>query len=214
MGYSFATPIKSPKARDNMVAFLEKHYRPWEQIIEPFKGELENGRGIMPFVSFDTRARGPLADDLAYDHGKCKIGFDYGAGFSDGERYWMYNFCYWMAQRAGRRRVFTKKAPDCGAVPYVVYDGYEAWPVLEASDYKDKVGEHHEWLVENGFRGMVSLIEWEKRAQEKSAVEKGLQIAKDLLDYYTGRAKGAQVVDKAIKVELDRLSKLWETWES
>jgi len=204
MGYSFATPCKSKKSRNEMRVFLDEHYHAWDQVIEPFKDDLTNGKGIMPFVTFETRLRGP-----SYDQGESKVVFDYGAGFSDGERYWLYNLCYWIAQRVGRRRTFSKKAPDCGAVPYVLYDDYEAWPVLEKSEYGDKVGDS-EWVVENGFRGMVSLIEWEKRAQEETAAEKGLKIAKEMLDWLMGRRKGAEVVDRAIKTELERLTKLWE----
>lgn len=211
MGYSFSTPCKSAKARDQMMAFLDRHYRPWAQVISPFRDALSSGRGVAPSVTFDTRARGPSAEDLAYDHGACKIDFDYGAGFSDAERYWMYNFCYWMAQRVGRRRVFPKKAPGCGAVPYVVYDGYEAWPVLEASRYADKVGRGSEWLVENGFRGMTSCIEWEARIHEESRRGKAEEHVKEFVDWMTGRKKAARIVDEAIRAELDRLAKLWET---
>jgi hypothetical protein len=207
MGYSFATPCKSKKALKEMMGFLDEHYRAWDKIIEPFKDDLTAGRGIMPMVTFETRLRGP-ATEGAYDHGATRIVFDYGAGFSDGERYWMYNLCYWMAQRVGRRRPFKKKAPDCGAVPYVVYDGYEAWPVLEKSEFGDKVGDS-EWIVEDGFRGMVSLIEWEKKASEKTALEQGLEMAKELLDYLAGRRKTSEIVDKAIQTELARLTELW-----
>lgn len=208
MGYSFAAPCKSKKARDEMMAFLDEHYHSWDQVIEPFKGELTSGQGIMPVVTFETRLRGP-ATEGAYDQGKAKIVFDYGAGFSDAERYWMYNLCYWMVQRVGRRRVFSKMAPDCGAVPYVVYDGYQAWPVLEKSKFGDKVGDS-EWIVEDGFRGMMNLIEWERKASKKTALEQGVEMAKEMLDWLTGREKTAGIVDTAIKTELERLSGLWE----
>jgi hypothetical protein len=222
MGYSFSTPCKSKKARDEMFAFLEVNYRAWDKIVEGLKEEVpeDKKRRLMPFITFDTRLRGPLTEDLSYDHSKYKIGFDYGAGFSDGERYWMYNFCYWMAQRVGRRRTFTNKAKDCGAVPYVLYDGHEAWPVLEKSEYGDKVGEDNEWTVENGFRGMVSLIEWEERVHQErmeeaetkteAVQEKGFQMVRDMTDWFAGRRKASELVDKAIKAELTRLTELWE----
>ena len=218
MGYSFSTPCKSEKARDEMFSFLEEHYRAWDKLIEPFKEEMERMQGkriLMPFISLDTRLRGPLTEDLSYDHSKYKIGFDYGAGFSDGER-------YWMAQRVGRRRTFTKKAKGCGAVPYVLYDGYEAWPVLERSEYADKVGNDSEWLVDDGFRGMVSLADWEDRMQKErmqeakeegltaQAKEAALEAAGNMLKWLAGKRKGSELVDKAIKAELTRLTKLWE----
>ena len=132
----------------------------------------------------------------------------------------MYNFCYWIAQRVGRRRTFTKKAKDCGAVHYVLYDGHEAWPVLEKSEYGNKVGEDSEWIVENGFRGMVSLIEWEERIHKEQmektetvkekVAEKGFQMARDMTDWFAGRRKGSEVVDKILQTELARLTALWE----
>lgn len=214
MGYSFATPCKSKKARNEMMAFLDENYRPWNEVIEPFKDELTatgpGTLGIMPQITFETRLRGP-ATQGAYDQGKAKIVFDYGAGFSDAERYWMYNLCYWMAQRVGRRRVFSKMAPDCGAVPYVVYDGYQAWPVLEKSEFGDKVDEDNEWLVVDGFRGMENVVEWDKKATKQTALEEGVEVAKGMLDWLSGRAKTAGIVDEAIKTELTRLAILWET---
>jgi hypothetical protein len=134
----------------------------------------------------------------------------------------MYNFCYWMAQRVGRLRTFTKKAKDCGAVPYVLYDGHEAWPVLERSEYEGKVGNDSEWLVDDGFRGMVSLADWEERMQKErmqktkdegltgQAKEAALQAAENMLNWLAGKRKGSEIVDKAIKAELERLTELWE----
>jgi len=213
MGYSFATPCKSKKARDEMMAFLNDYYRSWDQVIKPFKEELfVTGSGNMrvaPQISFDTRLRGPVTE-AAYDDGKTRIAFDYGAGFSDAERYWMYNLCYWMAQRVGRRRTFSKKAPGCGAVPYVVYDGFEAWPVLEKSEFGDKVAEDNEWLVEQGFRGMESLVEWEHQAAQENAKKSGEEMPKAFTEWLASRAETARIVDKAIKAELLRLSGLWD----
>jgi hypothetical protein len=225
MGYSFSAPCKSKKARDEMFVFLQEHYRSWDLFVAPYKDELEavQGNGIlMPFITLDSRLRGPLTDDLSYDHSKFKIGFDYGAGFSDGERYWMYNFCYWIAQRVGRRRTFKKQAPDCGAVPYVLYDGHEAWPVLERSEYEGKVGEDSEWLVDNGFRGMARQSDWEEQMQrdklqkaqdeglEGEAMEKVKESVTAMLEWLAGKRKGSELVDKIVKSELARLTELWE----
>lgn len=211
MGYSFSTPCKSLKARDKMFAFLEKHYHPWGDLAAPFKEDLDKSpTNILPLFSWDTRTRGPLTEGLSYDHGKCKIGFDYGAGLCEGERYWMYNLCYWMAQRVGRRKVLGRKAPGCGAVPYVLYDGFDAWPVLERSEFADKL-EDSEWLVDRGFRGMLATVELEKMSFEEDTA--GFPTTADLQyieRWFNPRLEMAKRVDVIIRTELARLTSLWD----
>ena len=116
MGYSVAVAVKSKKAKDEMLAFLAKNFRPWSTIA------IEGGlAGYEPGVEYIS---GPT-DDLSYDHGKLRIGFDFSGG--GGWREYAFQLCYWVALKVGRERILRK----LGRVsPYIVYDGYEAWPVV------------------------------------------------------------------------------------
>jgi hypothetical protein len=109
MGYSMATPIKSPKARTRMLRFLKKHWRNWPTVI----GSPKQGQYLSD----------PRGDHLAYDDGKCRIGFDFNAG--DGERTYGWCMCAWMALKVGRR-----VKHEGVKIPYFVYDGHETIKVI------------------------------------------------------------------------------------
>jgi hypothetical protein len=75
MGYSIATPIKSQKAKAKMKDFMEKNYRP---------------TSILFGLDYD---HGRFGDDLSYDDGKCRLGFDYSSGVHDTERTYIFLIC-------------------------------------------------------------------------------------------------------------------------
>jgi hypothetical protein len=112
MGYTVTVPIKSKSAHAKMLAFLEANYRPWSVVGEQGGGEY---------------LRGPLGEDLSYDSGKCRIGFDYNAGGA--ERLYAFTIVKWMALRVGRRLR--------NGLPYYVYDGYENCPVYTKGRHSD-----------------------------------------------------------------------------
>jgi len=112
MGYAIAVPIASRRLQAMMLEFLDENYRPFHV----FAGLDPNTQGIT----------GPLTEEgLIYDSGKLRIGFEYGAGGRDREFGW--TLVRWMSRKVGKRRRF-KGIPE--AVPYVVYDGYLAQPVV------------------------------------------------------------------------------------
>lgn len=115
MAYSITTPIKSEKAKKYMMAFLKKHY----------DGKL------------DPYARGPIDRDLSYDHGPCRIGFD-ASGTSD----YMISVCAWVALKVGKRKLYPTKAIPKAAGPckYLVYDGYQDWPLLITQRHRQNLG--------------------------------------------------------------------------
>jgi len=76
MGYSIATPIKSQKAKDKMKAFMEKNFRPWSAVYSGY--------------DYDHSY---FSDDLPYDHGKCRLGFDCHAGTREEERDYVFAVC-------------------------------------------------------------------------------------------------------------------------
>lgn len=113
MGYSIATPIKSEKAKKEMMAFLTKHFD----------------------YTFEPYARGPIDRDLSYDHGPCRIGFD-GSTTTD----FMVSVCAWIALKVGKVKCYpTKKTPNAhGPHKYIVYDGREDWPLTFSGEYRDE----------------------------------------------------------------------------
>lgn len=112
MGYSIATPIKSVKAKNEMLSFLHRNFS-------------NLGNEYM---------QGPLdARFLAYNDKKCAIGFN-GTTIDD----YMIGLCAWMALKVGRVQVFPTKANPKVAGPLKIlrYDGMETWPLLVTQRYR------------------------------------------------------------------------------
>jgi len=182
VGYSIATPMKSVKAKAEMRAFMDEHYRDIKAVT--------GGR-------YNAFAHGPT-DDLAYDHGKCRLGFNYNC--PDPERDYIFALVKWMALRAGRRRKLEvfEQTGVMAVVPYYVYDGFEAIPIVLVSEWKGKeppypwpdnpnceawpLVDEHGWTIQGGL--------WERY------VEVGL-IEQEGID--------------AVVAELHRLTELWES---
>lgn len=155
MGYTVATPIRDEESKARMLAFLEKNFKHWDEL----RGRaLQNrGRGY----------RGPIADDaadgLSYDHGSCRIGFDFNTPAFD--RDYIFAVCRWMALKVGWCVEFPIAPivavdgdeladPVCpglvGVYPVIVYDGESnnPWPMI-----RDRVtaGDAHRWCVVDEF---------------------------------------------------------------
>ena len=125
MGYSIACPARSKKLRDDMLAFMEKNFRPWPDL---------TGRGGDMYASEPTM-------HLSYDQGKCRVGFNYGP-LDDGERLYIYTVTNWMCFRIGKRRqlqIFHSHGKLVAPVHYYVYDGHEACPLPLVTEFKDHV---------------------------------------------------------------------------
>ena len=157
MGYSLATPIKSEKAKKEMMDFLQRHYN----------------------HTLDPYARGPIDRDLSYDHGPCRIGFDFTM-----QHDYPVSVCAWIALKVGKRKMYPTKQCDKvrGPYKYIVYDGYEDWPLYITSTWRDKLPQ----LVKINWVGcLVPHME--------------------LWDRVSGRKKQL----KRIEEELKRLDALW-----
>jgi len=225
MGYSFYTPCRSRKARDEMFAFLKEHYRPFS-VLAAGSGCLDE---IADQQDLDNREwehrdciRGPLKDDLSYTTSKCYIGFDF--GFSGGaEGTWMKDFCRWVATKVGRLRTF----PDVeGKVPYVVYDipahandRDSIWPVLERSEFT-VTRDMKSFLVDRGFRGWARQVDVMRKHSRLVARERAKRdnwtkrelaahLAKQTA-FWDLQERIAERADEYIKAELQRLDNLWE----
>lgn len=185
MGYSCAAPIQSPKARDRMFAFLEKTYRDWAVVCG-------TERDYPRSVCHDGQ--------LAYDHGKNRIGFNY-RSLGDEDHY-IFSLLRWIALRVGRKRVFKKLSPV--AVPYIVYDGHEAWPTLLKDTWKDAPEDFRWYLVdEHGFQRADRP--WDNWVDD--------DITRNRNHPYIVQREAQYVeIDKLVATELARLSKLWEEY--
>ena len=181
MGYSITTPIKSQKAKAEMFAFLTEHFVPFYELLPHLYGGF-------------SQLRGPLDGDFAYDHGKCRIGFDYSV-IQDLERDYVSGLLHWMALRVGRKRklpIFERFSNTKAIVPYIVYDGYESWPVRLASEWRDKAP--------------PEVRQW------RFCDEHGFFVPRKRQLYFTTLTHGRLVFKGYRKIwdELKRLSKLWD----
>lgn len=164
MGYSIATPLKSALARDAMWAFMQDHYQPWHKV-EPPEDQLqplESDPGFPHSMAFPQGPTNPDYDftgqlcrdgNLAYDRGKHRIGYNYRVSHGpSGDYAWA--ILRWMALRAGRHKSFSKRLGQTAGVPYTVYDGHEAWPVLCRLDWEGKCPNRERWCLvdDNGFK--------------------------------------------------------------
>jgi len=122
MGYSIAVPVRSEKLRQKMQAFMDANYRDVSQLLEKWKH------------SFASEPTG----DLAYDDGKCRIGFNFNA--SGPERQYIFAAARWMAIQVGRKRTLELfyGTGVRASVPYYVYDGHDACPIVFLDEWKDK----------------------------------------------------------------------------
>jgi len=177
MGYSIATPIKSQKAKDKMFAFLNEHFRRWDEIVAIYGKE--NGNDYSP----DDGHSDPT-DDLSYDHGKLRIGFNYGP-IDELSRHYYYMILRWMALKVGKKRKW-KDLP--ASVHYIVYDGYEAWPVLVRGEIDPP--EKFKWAV------------GDKLGYKYPRQDMFIKIFVDMVG-------GKKNYQKLIKDEIKRLDKLW-----
>jgi len=154
MGYSASTPMKSTKARDEMIAFLEEHYRPWLDV-QPTGIEDGMLNSYMTSEDYDWSTHICTGEELAYNPGKLKVGFNFShSGGILG--HYGFSILRWMALRAGKtRKVSQKEFPGLkGSFPVFQYDYDPAWPVLPRSQYEGNVPKKVEWCLtdDNGFK--------------------------------------------------------------
>jgi hypothetical protein len=158
MGYAHAVPLKSQKAKKEMLLFLKKSFRPWNEVA--VGTDLEYSKdydptwiicdGAISANSDITEGRLSVGErGMFYDSGRSKIGIEYTAT-DFAVSYWT-SVCRWIALVSGRKRKFNDFG---GIVPYTVYDGFEAWPVLRSSEWAHKVSDKWKWtLVDDvGFK--------------------------------------------------------------
>ena len=133
--------------------------------------------------------------ELSYDHGKISLGFDYGV-CCDPERHYINSILKWMALKVGKLRMFK----GIGSIPYTVYDGYEAYPVI-VGVLRNEIPEKYRWALYDRY-GYIGL----GRAWGVPDPKMFFLAAAILM----GGERNLKKYDKLIKDELKRLDKLWE----
>lgn len=152
MGYSIAVPLKSAKARDECLAFLKANFRPWTKVKPSFpEGVQMLANDVRPDYDW---TQGVCSDKkgeetLDYDSGTNRVGFNCSTsdGFIGEYAKAVLRFC---ALRWGRRRMLKKYTGTRDFVPYWVYDGYEAMPVLVESEWRDRAPQESWWAFCDG----------------------------------------------------------------
>ena len=203
MGYSITTPCKSAKARDQVVAFLEQHHRPFSLVLQEDAEAMavlrENSR-VVPVAEgvdiYDPTRFIVYGDGIAYGAGANKVGFNF--SFSGGYGQWMYGLACWIALRAGRVRSFKKLLGNPNTYPYYTYDD-EATPVLVAADLVDWQGEE---LVEVERRYCCDAVGFRKSDPFRHHPDPSNPIV------VAERARDT-AVGKVVQAELARLDALW-----
>jgi len=140
--------------------------------------------------------RGPLINDLSYDHGKVKIGFDYSC-MSEDEHHYIFHFLYWVALNIGKK-IFYKKLN--GSFPYLVYDGDESWPILLKKNWENKIPkdlDDYTLVDECGFKSCVP--------QEIIKISPDWHKA-----FLTLTGHSTEKQDEIVRTELMRLDNLWK----
>lgn len=195
MGYSIATPAKSGKAKTEMLGFMSEYFRPAHEFIPEV------------LASYDPSSSGLLTEDqLAYDSGPSKMGFNYSTSTGPEGEYLFY-ICKWMALKVGRKRRFKKYGLPDTSVPYYVYDGYEAIPVLPRSQWADVLA--HKAVQFTDDLGM----DFDTRTAR--LVNRNVEIDPNWFDARKKRLYGPALEEEAmhhalLREELQRLDNLWE----
>lgn len=184
MGYSIAIRPKNKKLKDRMIKFMNENFKSPEEVLY----------NRQPYESEEECYWGPH-DDLSYDHGKLALGFNYGCS-GDPEGDYMYAALRWMALKIGKKRKW-KNMPE--SVPYMVYDGYEAFPVILHGSIPIKdIPKDKRWAIYTEY-GTKMLKYCNKRSQE----------------YHKYRAKfneeclGIKNCEQKIKSAIKKLDELW-----
>lgn len=117
MGYSIAIRPRSADLARKMQTFMDEHYRAWPYVV--------GKKNKAQYASNPT-------SELDYDNTAGALGFNYGAmhGWEDE---FAYTVTRWMAIKIGKKRRSFQGIPKTdipNPIPYMVYDGHEAWPIF------------------------------------------------------------------------------------
>lgn len=201
MGYSEAVSLTSTKKRDQMMEFLDEYYRGMNEFT-----------GIYPEDAFDQTAQPMIGEQLAYDEGVTKIGFNY-SSLPETDRHWMYCFLNWIAIMEGRKKKF-EGFPE--RVPYRRYDGFESTPIITKDTLK-KAGIKKQNLSIKTATVCDSLGYFRTRKinvlMENEEFNSG-PMKKRMRELEIEQLYGGDMLkyEKMLKQELERLNKHWNEY--
>ena len=184
MSYSIAYPPRSQKAFLEMGSFLRENVRPFHRIAP--------NEGVNPV--YDPTTRVAIGDELEHDKGR-KIGFNYSNGITTFD--YMIDVLRWAALRTGRSRSF-KKFGIWETVPYIVYDGYEAWPVLKHGH--PNVDPRATQFLGDVYGFRPARRSWEGWTEDQQVLN---------AEFIRHESQRLAEQDAAIRSELERLTALW-----
>ena len=178
MGYSVAITARSLKARNLILSFMNKEYRPWKELDKTYK--VQNSFGP--------------TNDLGYNDGLLKVGFNMSA--CDPEYTYIFTIIKWMALQVGRKQKVTKEVRKCDPnfewpkLPYLVYDGYETWPIITndvqnvPTDYKWAQVDEHGWAYPSMWTSQEKIYNETAEKIDKGLIKnvKGLRGLKNSLN--------------------------------
>jgi hypothetical protein len=224
MGYSIGIRPRSKKLRDRMLGFMDANYRSWPAL-----------RGDQDGPCF----AGAPTTDLDYDSGtKRPLGINYGP-CSGWEREYAFLIVRWMALRVGTNRTtFSDGIRTKTPTPFMVYDGFETWPLLVGTTAQNaRLPEKIQWCAvdrQGIHNGPDALADYARQAvfEVETDVATVTRICKCLgamplegnrsnwratfkEELAQTPALQAHIDEKLglMRAELDRLDRLWKTFE-
>lgn len=212
MGYTLTVVCKSKKAMNEMVPFMETHYRTFVQSLDDYNirqrlcdigmtpKEAENSYQAMKARDTTDIYAGK---DL-YIVQKQNIGFAFTASIIHHQ--WFYNWCCWMALKVGRHRridkmVTSENLPPMprNRVPYILYDGYESDPVLQNFNYEG---------LDPKVAGYLQKYRNVDAVGFQASKDMDIKMNRMLWGY--DKYDVSSVLDEILHSELKRLNALWE----
>jgi len=217
MGADAGVRCKDKEIRDRMLAFLKANMRPWHIVGAGGRwvlGQPYEGGDGSPFIrTEEVQADGTSA--LCDVYGQNVLGFD--LGYDMPSREYTYGVLRWIALVAGDCKIPTngdEEDPEPIAksvdrpVPYILYDGYEEWPVLRHLEWDGRTMPPDDgWLVnEQGWKPYLRHWRPENRPGRDPISWDDETIAEHEAE--------ADDCDRIVSAELDRLVELWNAQES
>jgi hypothetical protein len=128
MGYTIAVHTVDETAQQKLAQFLAKELR--------FPETLARDTQAGPGVGLGWNGRHATDEFLTLngDQHPLAIGFDYASWISGCDRELVHNITRWMALQVGSNMAFE----GLGQLPFWVYDGYEARPILLREQWTTK----------------------------------------------------------------------------
>lgn len=188
MGYYICVNVQ-PDLYDKVLSFLEEHFRPSPEIFPWVTGNL---------TPMEPPRPGKLVCAYAKDG---ELGFYYGASWEPEERLYAYGLIRWLALHAGRVARFNLEQgiPLEIHAPYYCREG-ERVAVVNANEHPS---------CPSGWNNPWDLVDKNGFTPSHGWAPEELEHALEQRTYMSDILRRNVQADRAIKVELSRLSQEW-----